>query len=57
MPKENILTGSYGGLNRKCDSKNEECWKQDWRVEVIVLAGPAAGAASASPFALRLPRG
>jgi hypothetical protein len=49
VPKENILTGSYGELNRKCDSKNEECWKQDRRVEVIMVPGPAAGEASASP--------
>lgn len=48
VAKESILTGSYGKLNTKCANQNETCWKQDRRVEVIVLPGPAAGEASAS---------
>jgi outer membrane protein OmpA-like peptidoglycan-associated protein len=41
VPKEKVLVGAYGDLNRKCADKGEECWQQDRRVEVIVL--PTSG--------------
>lgn len=37
VPKDQILIGAYGELNRKCAQKGEECWQQDRRVEVTVL--------------------
>jgi peptidoglycan-associated lipoprotein len=37
VPQEQIRVGAYGELNPRCAQKNEECWQQDRRVEVIVL--------------------
>lgn len=49
VPKANIATGSYGELNLKCTDKDEACWQQDRRVEVIVLPKSDKGDFSASP--------
>ncbi len=44
VPKDQILVGAYGELNRKCAEQKEACWQQDRRVEVTVL--PTTEAAS-----------
>jgi outer membrane protein OmpA-like peptidoglycan-associated protein len=46
VPKEQITTGAYGELNRKCADKGAECWQQDRRVEVIVMPTDHPGAVS-----------
>jgi peptidoglycan-associated lipoprotein len=46
IAKDRILVGAYGELNLKCAQAEEECLRQDRRVEVIVLPRGERKAAS-----------
>ena len=43
VAKERITSAAYGELNAKCAVKDEACWKEDRRVEVIVMPTDRAG--------------
>ena len=48
VPPDRIRIGAYGELNERCVGKDDACWQQSRRVEIIVLP---TGDVSASPAA------